>query len=227
MIWSTLSQEVGFWAARNFPSKETDDRYNPLLGIVEELGELSQAVVNKDKEAIRDALADITIYMADYAYRNQLVLGARGHTVAFGGESYILPLTTTVGKLCHHHLKQKQGIRGTAEEHQIKKQWCIDQLLSQLEMVCAFTLDQSLVYVVTEVWRGVVSKRDWVENKEDGKIDIANTLATEGPQMCPICSCDLVQAACKLVCNNCGFKHDCSDGDAAYSSSEGGVNGTV
>jgi len=76
MKLNTLRDEVGTWARSNF-GPATPGGYHALLGMVEELGELSHHHLkqlqgirkNEDhEEGIKDALGDILIYMADYAY---------------------------------------------------------------------------------------------------------------------------------------------------------------
>lgn len=52
----------------NFPDQLP---HQPLLGIIEELGELQEAT---EREDIADALADAVIYMANYASLNGLLL---------------------------------------------------------------------------------------------------------------------------------------------------------
>lgn len=64
------------WLAHNFPGQDPID---PLLGLIEEVGELAHAVL-KRKQAIRtgedhdaaeeDAMADILIYLLSYANAN-------------------------------------------------------------------------------------------------------------------------------------------------------------
>lgn len=79
MNFKTLQSEVGEWSDRNFPGKEAVD---PLLGAVEEIGELSHAFL-KAKQGIRgtaeehrlaerDAVADTVVYLADFCHQ-------RGH----------------------------------------------------------------------------------------------------------------------------------------------------
>lgn len=69
-----LQEQLKPWTAHNFGDRP---KHHPLLGIVEEVGELSHAHL-KDEQGIRgtkekhhakkvDALADILIFMADYA----------------------------------------------------------------------------------------------------------------------------------------------------------------
>lgn len=71
---SRLQQEQRAWVAHNFPDREA---YMPLLGAVEELGELSHAHLKhaqgirgmtqeKYEELAADAVADVVIYLADY-----------------------------------------------------------------------------------------------------------------------------------------------------------------
>jgi NTP pyrophosphatase (non-canonical NTP hydrolase) len=68
-----LQAEVADWATRNFGKRET---WHPLLGVVEEVGELSHAHL-KQTQGIRgstlqhthdamDAVGDAIIYLADY-----------------------------------------------------------------------------------------------------------------------------------------------------------------
>lgn len=76
--------EIAEWSKKNFPSQDPID---PLLGISEEVGELNHAVLKArqgirkgadpqlTQELINDALADLFIYMADFASRNNISLG--------------------------------------------------------------------------------------------------------------------------------------------------------
>lgn len=76
-----LQMEVGQWSRDNFGRQPST---NPLLGIVEEVGELSHAHlkglqgIRHDSEEIRekkrDAVADILIYLCDYCERENIDL---------------------------------------------------------------------------------------------------------------------------------------------------------
>ena len=69
----TFQQEQKEWAARNFPEVEA---YQSLLGIFEEIGELSHAHLKEEQEirgskdehraAKKDAIGDAIVYMAQY-----------------------------------------------------------------------------------------------------------------------------------------------------------------
>lgn len=72
-----LQQEQKEWSERNFPTQNTP--YRPLLGIMEEVGELSHAHlkaeqgirINEDHQAAKfDAIGDIVIYLSDYCNKN-------------------------------------------------------------------------------------------------------------------------------------------------------------
>jgi len=78
-----LQRQVGYWSKKNFPNGK---KYQPLLGAVEELGELCHAHL-KEEQKIRgyddrakainakmDAIGDTIIYLADYCQRNGLSL---------------------------------------------------------------------------------------------------------------------------------------------------------
>ena len=68
-----LQQEQKVWAERNFPDAVS---FHPLLGAVEEIGELSHAHLKdiqgirkseeRSKDAKADAVADVIIYLAHY-----------------------------------------------------------------------------------------------------------------------------------------------------------------
>lgn len=75
-----LQLEVREWAEKNFPAAEP---WEPLVGAMEELGELSHAHLKEhqgirtgENEAKEDAIADIIIYLADYCWRNHISMAA-------------------------------------------------------------------------------------------------------------------------------------------------------
>ncbi len=71
-----VQQEIAMWAARNFGQPGERKPYQPLLGVVEEVGELCHAHL-KAEQSIRgslvehaaagqDAVGDVMIYLCDY-----------------------------------------------------------------------------------------------------------------------------------------------------------------
>ena len=72
-----IKDEVNTWAQHNFPTTTAEQC---LLGIFEEIGELSHAIL-KESQGIRkenfhsakkDALADITVFLLDYMNRDKM-----------------------------------------------------------------------------------------------------------------------------------------------------------
>lgn len=76
LTFQQLQAEVGTWAQRNFGDTPA---YRPLLGAVEEVGELAHAhlkaeqgirgTAEEHEAAGKDAVGDIIIYLADYCGR--------------------------------------------------------------------------------------------------------------------------------------------------------------
>lgn len=76
-----MQEEQCIWAHKNFPN---NNRIHQLLGIVEEVGELSHAHLKMDQgirgnntehyNAKIDALGDIFVYMMGYANKNDIDL---------------------------------------------------------------------------------------------------------------------------------------------------------
>jgi NTP pyrophosphatase (non-canonical NTP hydrolase) len=76
-----LQEEQKKWVKYNFPNR---DKYYPLLGAVEELGELAHAHLKQlqgirgteeeHKLAKKDAVADAIIFLADYCSMNDIDL---------------------------------------------------------------------------------------------------------------------------------------------------------
>ena len=76
-----LQDQNALWVACNFGPHPA---WHSLLGIVEEVGELSHAYLKREQrirtnqnhnEAIRDAVADIVIYLADFCTTEGIDLG--------------------------------------------------------------------------------------------------------------------------------------------------------
>lgn len=121
-IFTTLIREVGEWSADNFGRNiskycgTTLDEVASLLGIIEEFGELEEALKADSPEMVRDAIGDIQIYLADYLYRAGLgaeyidwreVSDCPLIGVFLSRENLIF-----LGQLAHINLKRHQGIRG-------------------------------------------------------------------------------------------------------------------
>lgn len=100
------------------------------------------------------------------------------HTYPAGVLPYrpLLGIVEEVGELAHSHLKQEQGIRGTPEEHETAGK---DALADIFVYMCDYATQRGwdVHETVEHVWRKVVSKRDWTQNKINGKVEEASSPA--------------------------------------------------
>lgn len=179
-----LQGHVGQWARHNFGdnvSKLTGHVLHghalgslaPLLGIVEEVGEMCHA--DNDAE-LRDAVGDVAIYLCDYAEREGFPLWEIDPEPRSGWDQSgwdldaIRATAAMVGTLVHVTLKAHQGIRGfdDPEFYAERRAVAVAGILSYLDSLCVTRFAESFVDVVAGVWRDVVSARDWQANSETG-----------------------------------------------------------
>lgn len=73
----------------------------------------------------------------------------------------VLGVAEEVGELCHAILKQRQGIRGTKEEHEAKAKDAVGDIVIFLLDVCN-RRGWSFAEIVAETW-AEVRKRDWTK----------------------------------------------------------------
>lgn len=82
---NNFQDAVTRWVKHNFGTTYKD-KYKPLLGVVEEVGELSHAHLKMEQgirgtaeehtNAKMDAVGDIVVYLADYCERNGFYLSS-------------------------------------------------------------------------------------------------------------------------------------------------------
>jgi NTP pyrophosphatase (non-canonical NTP hydrolase) len=147
------------WADHNFPNRKW---FMPVLGIIEELGELDEAREAFDREKVKDALGDTVIFMLDLCNQRGMDIGGIQKSAMLGTtqESAIGRIT---GRLAHCALKLEQGIRSVSEVD-------LRQALVNVLRYCSFVADAygwDLVAVAEETWEGV-SKRDWKKDTQTG-----------------------------------------------------------
>lgn len=143
------------------------DSLAPLLGIMEEIGELAASPKTDDK---RDALADIAIYLCDYLFREELGWPKYFNTIDF--IPYKPPATgliTYAGQLCRCHLKRHQRIRGMEDYVAFKtaQRKAIVGLVFHLDRV-AHSYGWHILELLNFTWATIVSKRDWKKDAEAG-----------------------------------------------------------
>lgn len=168
-FWRSIQGEHAAWSARNF-ANSMGKPHRGLLGFVEETGEFAEALSNEDAEGMQDAVGDAMIFASDFCTKAgyglaDLVALAQDFDVELLKGDVLVAL----GKLCHHFLKDEQGIR-TNEDHRAK-------ILAHMSEVVAWLWDKfddhrkdksmTLDEVVRVTWQEV-SKRDWVVDPVKG-----------------------------------------------------------
>lgn len=174
-----LQHEIRNWSETNFGQNvsKTDDHVcldgvGSLLGVVEELGEYLEG---EGMLPLTDALADITIYLCDYAARTdtrievtaeqikpaamETILGRLG--VKNPKTAYTMQLAILIGKLAHINLKRHQGIRGY--EHKPKFDAENKQLVSEIFIVLSQVSSFHVLPLAERTWEKV-KQRNWKTN---------------------------------------------------------------
>ena len=149
-----FQKEHQAWALKNFGQHEA---WQPLLGIIEELGEYEEARAKGDIPEVLDAIGDVMIFMADYCSCEGFLL----ETIVSNARTRILDSTLLIwgGKLCHHHLKKEQNIRGEQSAHRADIKVVLTYIVGILD-IQARLLGTSVVDVTTKTWE-TVKQRDW------------------------------------------------------------------
>jgi hypothetical protein len=164
MRFQELTVAVGEWSKRNF-----GDKQNPYLGLIEELGELSHCLL-KRQQGIRgyespsffqgeymDALGDICIYAANYAYNEG---------IAAQWPNRILAEETAnryIARACYYLFRLSMSPEVPSD-----LEVSLNGLLSSIAHLAA--LEQlDLAEIAEKTWE-VVSVRDWIVNAQDGKV---------------------------------------------------------
>ena len=157
-----LQQEVGEWSRQNFGDQS---HLNPLLGSIEEIGELARAVSYGAKlEDIEDAIGDAIVYLADFCARRNISLREAymvGERVGgLDDVDWAAEILIAYYYLVHSELKLEQGIRldepDVGDRATIR---AIGYLLIALEGV-AHVHGSILEDCIEEAW-GEVSQREW------------------------------------------------------------------
>lgn len=81
----------------------------------------------------------------------------------------LLGVSEEVGELCHAHLKNAQGIRGTAEEWRAAKEDAVGDILIYLMDYCnkeGLDVEECLMTAFNEI-----SGRDWIRFPKNGKTE--------------------------------------------------------
>lgn len=162
-----LQREVGKWSRDNFGDQ---DMVRPLLGVIEELGELDAACEAEDEGELLDAAGDVCIYMADFCSRAPgfslcMISGMR----VTGRHQNLHGLMSSIA---HNGLKFAQDIRGD-KAGRLKENLAeaLRFTLTVLEEFCGEIEKEppsDLSAIATSTWKNVVSKRNWKKAPETG-----------------------------------------------------------
>ena len=157
-----IQEEMKPWTLHNFGERPASQ---PLRGIIEEFGELNDAVRRLHRADMGDAVADIVIFMMDYCNVKGLNIDDVWH-VTGSSVSNERDILITLGKLCHHDLKQEQGIR-LNENHPLGISRALSHLLHYLHDFCEAYGLESYVTLTLRTW-DKVKQRDWKKNPSSG-----------------------------------------------------------
>lgn len=183
--WNDFQRAHWKWSKKNF-GEDPANAWRPLVGIMEEIGELSETMSRnaggkifvdlhgrKTFSDAMDAVGDIMIYLSDFGSRNEIKIsetlkyqrwiGGKSYKIVAGGNGGIRYILEAGSSLCHAYLKNVQGIRCQDQE---KVERAIQLLILETQRFCAahsFDFDRC----VLGAW-GIVSKRNWKKNQEDG-----------------------------------------------------------
>lgn len=172
-----VQKEVGEWSRQNFGDQQSKfdgtimGPRNPLFGLIEEFGE---ACESETPEEYKDAIADIGIYLCDYASREGIEL------------SYLMPMPELIreyevsdtykkayaalGRLARCTLKRDQGIRDFLEpdhytQYRDQAITCLLAALAALSRLAGF----DFLLALSDTWKNIVKKRDWKSDPSKGE----------------------------------------------------------
>lgn len=172
--WELLQQEGRLWTEKNFPGQQA---HHPVLGLIEEIGELVQADALYNADDTRDALGDIMVYAANvcnYALdadlreimanaQKEVNLLCRIMTPEYHSERRTLKL---IGLLSHSVLKMQQNIRGSKETHQHRGAEILTEIMEGVLIFCV-QRNWSLLAITENIWEKV-KQRDWSKDRNTG-----------------------------------------------------------
>lgn len=163
MDWPKLIRERNEWVAHNFPQSKLPNPQESILGVIEELGELSHAHLkelqgirgtNEEHQAnAKDAIGDITVYLLGVMNHNQLVpdeafLSMAAENALSTPQGCIFWAARWAGSLTTLPAASVDRIVGALQAYCKHRGWDYEQL-------------------VIDCWTGV-SQRDWIADPVAG-----------------------------------------------------------
>lgn len=160
-----LQKENAEWANANF---DTSVLYHPLLGALEEYGELCHAILKKEQgirgsgeqhmQDAKDAVGDIVIYLADLCNRLDIEMPVTlfGKNRYSDSLRYLFNVSKELGVICDTFNDSLTHTLQIITSAQIVK------ILDNLNYFCC-CLDWDFMRIVEDTWTEV-SGRNWKEN---------------------------------------------------------------
>lgn len=170
-----IQEEQIDWQHKNFPGRPA---HQPLLGIIEEFGELSEVQEGDVNEGakIDDAIGDVLIFMCDYCTAmglniEEIEIVADELVEDYPGNGADFTALIWLGKLCHSHLKFEQRIRGPQKQHMLDIRWALAHLMAALQIDLNDTVStpsEEIDQVAWMIWQDV-KKRDWAKHRAEAE----------------------------------------------------------
>lgn len=168
-LFSEIQIEVGEWSSNNFPGQPD---VNPLLGSIEEVGELAECInfESTPSESELDAVGDILVYLADFCsirgldYQKSYEMS---QNVELDTSDFFQEWSIAIGRLNRSVLKQRQGIR--LEEDRVgteAEQKALAKILSAIENLAnerGYSIEEAIKFA----WYDEVSDREWDSSYQD------------------------------------------------------------
>lgn len=164
-----IQLEVAQWSTSNFGAQESKaypdmilGSLAPLMGMMEEVGEWFSSETTAEQ---RDALADVGVYLCDYASREGFILPEPELKPDPPGEDPLALLVMALGKLFHVTLKRHQGIRGfdNLDHYRKHRDAWVGQILNALVEYSETDFQTPFLEILDEVWT-TVRNRNWKNN---------------------------------------------------------------
>lgn len=167
-VLTRLQKERGPWAAKNFPDSVQNRQYHQRLGVLEEIGELAQAQL-KEEQGIRgtaeehqanakDAIGDLTVFLAGVCDEACVLMEeCKPERSLIGGGT----TDECISALAYHAARLDRRVRDGRPAGEL-----VGNVVALAEQYCKLR-DWDYALIVDRTWAHV-SKRDWVENKQDG-----------------------------------------------------------
>lgn len=174
--WDTLIEERNVWVEHNFPDRHIPDPGESIQGCIEELGELTHAVLKRAQsirgtadehiENARDAVGDLSVYLLGVMSHAQVTPTGEHTQVLMGTDPHgtvfkILTHVAHLGNIYEVEVETGQDLNNLYDQ-------AVDLLVFQLREFCRVESLGDYDTIVREVWDSV-KQRDWIKYPTNGR----------------------------------------------------------